>query len=514
MPLQAITVPSPAFYGVNKSRRDMLLPPGWATEGRNCVIDAAGRIACRKGWTNQTTTAMTGTPTVLSLHEYLQNDGTSILIAASSTKLWHSTDNGATWADKTGAVTTPTGGNWQFVNFNGKVYGAQVGHALVTKTTTGDFATATAATGVIPANPVCVWAAFGRLWTISSDYQTLKWSALLDATKWATADGGGSQDLGYLWTKGTDQGLAIGAYGSRLVVFGKRHIFLFTDGSGSDRGLDPSTMYVEDTIEGIGIVSRDTVQSIGEGDLVFLSQSGLRSIHRVAQEKATPLSDLSGNNRDYIAAAMLVSTVDPYKMRSVFSPEEGMYLLSSPDSQLTLYFDIRAPLEDGTFRMFNWQGFRPYSMCRRINGDVLFGWTGGIIGKYYGYQDNSSAYRMVYRGGFMDLGEEQNGLWKSLKRIKLISYSVGPATAVVKWWWDFSREPWSTTITFEGDASDQYATDEYEAAQYGGTTSQRIDYAPLAGSGQFFQLGLEMEINGAAWAIQTATMYYEPGRQA
>jgi len=513
MALQPVTFPSPGFLGINKAKQDVPLGPEWATEARNCVVDSAGRLAARKGWTKLTTAAMTGTPTVVALHEYLQNDGTSLIIAATATKLWHSADSGATWVDKTGAITTPTTGNWQFVNFNGNVYGANVGHAMVVKTTTGNFAALTAATGTIPANPVCVWAAFGRLWTISSDYQTLKWSALLDATKWATADGGGTQDLGYLWTKGTDQGIAIGAFGSTLCVFGKRHIFLFTDGAGSDRGLDPSTMYVGDTIEGVGILGRDTVQSIGEGDLMFLSQNGLRSMSRVIQEKQTPFNDISGNNRDYVNSTLNVSTVDAYKMRSCFSAKNGFYLLTSPDSSLVLCADTRSPLQDGTYRMFNWSGFLPTSLAVKSDQTVLLGFAGGIIGYYNGYLDNTSTYRYAYRSGFLDIAEA-NALWKSLKTLKVMAFSPGGYTIVVKWWFDFNRSPFSATIAMDADGDSQYNLDEYEAAEYGGALSQRIERVPLMGSGQFFQFGIEVTINGSAFALQSLTAYYEGTRLA
>lgn len=513
MALQPVTFPSPGFLGINKAKQDVLMGPEWATEARNCVVDSAGRIAARKGWIKLTTSAMTGTPNIDVIHEYLQNDGTSLLIAATSTKLWHSADSGATWVDKTGAITTPTTGNWQFVNFNGNVYGANVGHAMVVKTTTGNFAAATAATGTIPANPVAIWAAFGRLWTISSDYQTLKWSALLDATKWATADGGGSQDLGYLWTKGTDQGVGINAFGSTLCVFGKRHIFLFTDGAGSDRGLDPSTMYVGDTIEGVGLLARDSMQSIGEGDLIFASQNGIRTMSRVIQEKQTPFNDISGNNRDYVNSTLIGTSIDTYKMRSCFSAKNGFYLLTSPDSDIVFCVDTRSPLQDSTYRMFNWNGFLPYSMCTKADSTVVFGFAGGIAGYYSGYLDNTSTYRMAFHSGFLDIAES-NALWKSLKRLKMLAYSPGGYTVIFKWWFDFSRAAWTATQVYTADSSSQYAVDEYESAQYGGTMSQRIDSIPMAGSGQFFKLGVEVIINGSPFAIQSLTAYYEGTRLA
>lgn len=513
MALQPITFPTPGFLGVNKAKADTLMGPEWATEARNCVVDGSGRIAARKGWLKSTTTPMTGSPTVSALHEYTQNDGTVMLIGASSTKLWHSVDNGVNWVDVTGAITTPTAGNWQFVNYNGKVFAAQIGHAMIVKDTTGNFAAATAATGTIPASPVCIWAAFGRLWTISSDYQTMKWCALLDQTKWATADGGGTQDLGYLWTKGTDQGVGINAFGSTLCVFGKRHIFLFTDGSGSDRGLDPSTMYVGDTIEGVGLAARDSLQAIGEGDLIFLSHHGIRTMQRTLQEKQTPFNDVSANNRDYIITTFLNSAIDTKKIRSCWSPTHAFYLLSSPDSKAMMCVDTRAMMEDGTYRMFNWDGYYPYAMCNRLSGTVVLGFAGGIVGTYYGYLDNLVPYRFAFHTGWLDTGDA-NPIWKMLKRMRVMMLSPGGYAVVFKWWFDFSAEPWNNTRTYTADTNSEYNVDEYAIGQYGGVTSQRIDNFSLAGSGQFFKLGVEVEINGFPFALQSVTTYFEGTRLA
>jgi len=513
MPLQPVTLPGLGFLGLNKAKRDVPLGPQWATEARNCIVDAAGRLAARKGHVVQTTTPATGTPTMTALHEFVQNDGTLQIVAGTATKLWHSVDEGLTWVDKTGSLTPSGNGNWQFANFNSKVFAAQVGNPLCVKTTTGDFATITASSGSVPNNPVAIWAAYGRLWCIGSDYQTLYWCALLDHTKWATADGAGSQDLGYLWTRGTDQGVGIGAFGSTLAVFGKRHIFLFTDGSGSDRGLDPSTMYVGDTIEGVGLAARDSLQQMGEGDLMFLSQNGIRSMSRVLQEKQTPLNDITGNNRDWTNGLFLATTVDSAEFRSVVSPENGFYLLVAPDSNLTLCVDIRQPLEDGTYRIFNWTGFVPYSMMRRLDGSIWFGLTGGEVSKYTGYLDDGATYRFAFRSGFLDLGEG-NTPWKMLKRLKLIAYSPGAVTAVFKWWWDFQRTFSSANVTYEGDGTSEYNVDNYDVAEYSGGSSQRISNIPASGSGQYFQIGLEVEINGAPFALQSVTAYYDTGRVA
>jgi hypothetical protein len=129
------------------------------------------------------------------------------LVAGAGNKLWESTDDGSTWIDRTGGLTI-SGDKWQFVNFNGKVIACQVGHSLKVKTS-GNFATIVATSGTVPTAPVAVLAAYGRVWALESDLQTVKYSALLDETKYDAADGGGVLDLRKVWTLGTDTGVTI-----------------------------------------------------------------------------------------------------------------------------------------------------------------------------------------------------------------------------------------------------------------------------------------------------------------
>jgi hypothetical protein len=98
-------------------------------------------------------------------------------------------------------ATTPTGDNWQFMNFNGKVVGVQSGHTPIVWDSTGDFADITASTGTLPDGP-CGTSAFGRLWIVDDDLQTIRYCALLDETEWAEADGGGQIDMSNIWTLG------------------------------------------------------------------------------------------------------------------------------------------------------------------------------------------------------------------------------------------------------------------------------------------------------------------------
>jgi hypothetical protein len=509
--LNSVTFPSPGFLGLNKQKAQVPGTPEWATEAKNAVVDAAGRIAARKGYVNLTATPISGSPAVLALHEYITNSGVTTLIAAANSKLWESTNDGSTWIDRTAALTV-SGSKFQFVNFNGKVIACQAGHSLMVKTS-GNFALIAATSGTVPVAPVAVLAAYGRLWAIESDLQTVKYCALLDETKWDAADGAGLIDMRQVWTLGTDTAVTVKAFGGRLVVMGKRHVVLWTDGAGAALGLDPENIYVEDVVEGVGTVARDSVQNIGEGDLVFLSQNGVRSLTRVLQEQQTPVADITKNSRQYFNDLLLAPTVDHTETRSVYSPEEGFYLVTVPDANTTLCVDIRQPLEDGTYRITDWPAFIPNSLARRIDGTVLFGWA-GTIGKYYGYNDgDSGVYRFVFRSTWLDLGDE-NAYLKMLKRIKLIAFSPAGVSPTVKWFWDFKRDLFYHTLTYIGDGSDEYGNGDYGTAEYSGVLSQRIDLVPTRGTGQFFMIGVELEVDGQPFAVQSLTAYYQKGRLA
>ncbi len=355
--------------------------------------------------------------------------------------------------------------------------------------------------------------AAAAIWAIDSTKQLLKYSALLDETLWDEADGGGEVDLKLLWTQGTDEGVAVAAFGSTLVLFGRRHILLFTDGSGSDRGLDPSTMYVYDTIEGQGCAARDSVQTIGEGDLMWLGQTGIRSIGRVLQEQASEIADASENNQSYVIETALDASVDSTEIRSVYSPENKFYLLTLPDASNTFCVDMRKQLEDGSHRMTEWTGFTPGALLRRVSGDLLFGFS-GVVGKYDGYNDNDTlTYRFVFRSGWLDQGEN-NAILKMPKRMKVLAYSPAAATVTLKWFLDFKRYLHYAQATFTGDAADEYDNGEYGTAQYSSALAQRSITVPMDGSGQYILIGVELEVDGQPFALQSLTIYQVPGRLA
>jgi hypothetical protein len=74
--IQPVTLVGPGHKGLNKEREYNLLPSDWATEALNMVLTRPGQITARNGWQTQTDTAITNTPNIDVLFEYVEKDGT------------------------------------------------------------------------------------------------------------------------------------------------------------------------------------------------------------------------------------------------------------------------------------------------------------------------------------------------------------------------------------------------------------------------------------------------------
>lgn len=327
MPLIPYTMHSPGKWGVNLQEQNQLLVPFWATVADSLVLNDSRQLACRGSVSILTTGAASAE--LLRIFDYIDATGGEVVLTTTATKILKTTGDLTAVGNNVVSTTAPTNGYWKFQNFNGKVVGWQASHTPVRWSGSGVFTDIVAASGSIPTGDAMV-AAFGRIWAVDSDGQTIKYCALLDETKWATADGGGSIDMRNVWTKGMDRVTAIAAFGSNLIVFGRNHIIFYSDGQGSALGIDPTQMFVVDTIEGTGCVSRDTVDSIGEGDLVFLSAIGLQSLGRIVSQKDNPLAAVSWQIADRISIAInteLVSATDLRTWTGTFDKATGQYKL-------------------------------------------------------------------------------------------------------------------------------------------------------------------------------------------
>ena len=168
-------------------------------------------------------------------------------------------------------------------------------------------------------------------------------------------------------------------------------------------------------ITNVGCIARDSIVNTGT-DVMFLSDTGVRSIARVIQEKSAPINDISFNVRDDLVA--FVNSETKIKIKAVYYPTDAFYILSLPTTKYVYCFDLRARLENGAARVTIWDSIEPTALHVTYTGDLLLG-KEGYLGKYTGHLDNTSTYKMRYYTNHFDLGSPT-----SLKFLKKANFTV------------------------------------------------------------------------------------------
>lgn len=490
--LQTITIAAPGFYGLNTQDSPVDQQPKFASVAQNCVIDQYGRIGARKGYSYVTTTstAMGSGDGIEAIHQYVKSDGTLITLSAGNNKIFTGT---TTLINVTPASYTITANNWKIVELNEHVYFFQRGYEpLVYAEHTGTVVKMSAhshASGTPPqANEAL--AAFGKVFVadFAADKHTVKWSDTLDGAAWS---GGatGSLDVATVWPRGHDEIVSLAQHNNFLVIFGRRSILLYT---GADT---PSTMELNDAIEGIGCIARDSVQNTGT-DIIFLSERGVLSLNRIIQEKSVPMRDISKNVRDNLMN--LVENEEGY-IRSVYNAENAFYLISFPSNSTVYCFDMRGMLEDGSARATIWDNINPLCFHTIRNGNLYMGHSAGIS-QYATYQDNGQSYDFQYFTNPMSFGSPS-----MLKFLKRLSFTlIGGSSTVINllWGYDYNGNYRSVQQTLTSSFLAEYGIAEYNIGEYSNGIITSRPAVNSGGSGYVATLGLTCTINGSALSIQ------------
>ena len=491
--LQSINLVAPAFKGVNTEDSPLAQDPSFAEIADNAVIDKRGRIAARKGHTVVTTNkTVLGTDSLRAIKEYKDNAGNTKIFSVGNNKIMSGT---TTLADETPGSYTISANDWKIVNFNDHLFFFQRGYEpLVYSNHVGSVEKlslhphAIGVTSAIYGHEVL--AAYGRLWTadFSTNKSTIYWSDLLDGAAWSGGSSG-NIDVSKVWPDGYDEIVALAAHNGLLIIFGKHSIIVY------DGATSPASMTLSDTVAGIGCVNRDTVQYTGT-DVLFLSHTGLKSFGRTIQEKSMPISSLSGNITKDIIAALQNETEF---FRSVYSPEEGFYLLTFTGQDVTYCFDVRGTLENGSYRVTRWPSTKFTSFTRLENGTLHIGTTNGIS-TYTGYSDNGSGYRFKYYSPSLTFGDSSRV--KILKKLKPTLVGANNATVFLKWAYDFETTYSTAEFTVGNQITGFYGESEYTTVEFtaGQLTNARV--LNTTGYGTSVQVGLESEIDGFALSLQ------------
>ena len=535
-PLQTSTISAPGFLGINTQESSVDLSSGYALEAYNCVIDKFGRIGARRGWQKQNASinADLSTNDIEFLFELPE---TATVLAGGNNNLFSFASGTITTEsvyDSAGTSTisyTISGNDWsassivygEGPDISPHAYLAQAGHAPLvfhklgtSHAHTGSYGfqvldDGTNAVGSVPTpydgnetqfQPNFVLGAYGRTWwaDIAGDTQTVYFSALLDGSNLSTGDSG-YLSLVDVFPNG-DEVVGLAAHNGFLIIFGKRNIAVYAN------PIDVTRLELVDLIANVGCIARDSIVNTGT-DVMFLSDTGVRSIARVVQEKSAPINDISFNVRDDLVG-FVASESNKEKIKAAYYPRDAFYLLTLPSSNYVYCFDLRGRLQNGSARATIWDSIKPKSLHVTFAGDLLIG-KEGYIGKYFGFLDNTDTYRLRYYTNYFDLGNPTS--LKFLKKGTFVVIGGVGQDVALKYGFDYVDSFRSITKTLAtGAVVSEYNIAEYNIAEYTSGLKLEEVKANLGGSGSILQLGFEADINQNPLSIQKIDVYIKSGK--
>jgi hypothetical protein len=521
-------LPNLGVNGLNTQHNPATLDTTWLTSANNIMLRESGRISFRKGLKQKVVPSGTA---IASITEH-KDQGTNKIFASHGTSIYTidftspNTAFPSSGADVKHTVANSTGA-WQFVNFNGRLNCFHAGivpqrydGALGSGSKWAAFNNSTKPAGVTTFDPSCGMGFYGRMYVggVTEEKDVIYYSVLLDSDDF-TGSGSGLIDLKKVW--GTDEIVHIAPFFGKLVIFGKNNIVIY------DNPADIANATLDEVISGIGLVNRDTVQAVGD-DLVFLSDTGLRSLSRTTEKDKLPLTDYSINIKDTLIRHISQST----NAKSVYIENEGVYILSFVDKNITYAFDFKHFTPNKVPRITTWtfdNDREPASLAYTVlYSGLLVGQKDGSIAGYEGYHDidlawvNSAAsytnasYASDISSIWLNLGQ---GVQASLlKRMILVLEGGSGATLGLKWYKDFSPEPSPTTaISLNPVTTGTVALWGASTSLYGDVKFTPIyglnEYkTPLTGSAKHLKLNLSITSNGYDASIQDLTLLHKEGK--
>ena len=512
--LQTLSVVSPGFFGLNTQESGITLSPNFAQLTDNVVIDKYGRLGSRKGWQMRTDSGVTqlAGSSIDFLLEHINADNTAVTLSGGNNKLFKNGADGGSLVEITPNLYTITDDHWKGASLYDHAILVQQGHEPIIYSEGASPAaqTITDYTGTSQSYgtnfPRDVVAAYGRFWV--HDGSNVYWSTDIADVGFPAFNGGtsGFLNISAVLPNNVDTIVALASHNGFLIIFCERNIVIY---KGAENPLGDFSL--SDVIAGVGCVARDSVQGTG-ADLIFLSDTGVRSLGRLLQEKSLPMRDLTKNVRDDLLKDVnqeRINIGNLSKVKSIYSEVNAFYLLSFPSTSTVYCLDMRQMLEDGSSRVTVWYAYQATSFLRRRDRELMIGKTNGI-GRYYGYSDNGVKYRLRYFSHYLDMGAPTTN--KMLKQISATVIGGSNQSFVIKTNFDYQEAPRSYPFTIvTGDVS-EYGVSEYNVGEYSFGIVLDAIKSSVGGSGNTIQIGFEADVNGNELSVQKIDMFVKTGR--
>ena len=457
-----------------------------------------------------------GYPDIEQLFQYNASGGNKLIATAtvSSTRKVFKLDSPySDFEDITGSIS-PSGNDWQFVNFNDKVIGARTSNTMVAYTGSSNFADISAASGAVPDGNI-VHSAFGRLWAQKADTGTgqniVSYCALLDETHWST----GAGEINVLGTAGAvstgfDELVAISSFDGYLVMFLRNSIVIY------DSPEAPGSLAIEQIIQGIGCIARDSVQQIGD-DVYFLSDSGIRSLKQVVfTANRVEMKEVTKIVRRDLVDSMNSPTGNLAKIRTTYNPKEGQYWIKAPGGDIWVVNNHSLQEED-TLRITKFVDTDWYSFVY-FEGDTFLA-SNGCIGKYDGYNDidttssppSSKTYSCVWQSNYADFDTSK---LKILKNVGIQVLGASGQQITLDWDFDQGAQVGSRQLTIPGAGNlAEWGEAEWNIAEWAGSISLDKLRTSASRMGRSVSLGISFASDGNAVSVEQLSLFAKLGRE-
>lgn len=541
---QNIAMNSPGYFGLNLEDSPVDLPQEYCIVADNAVIDSLGRLAARQGFDANTPVGLpAGNYDVQSIGRVVDVNTTRYIAGVEvngTPQLWEITNIETSSPTRTvlnlpAGYTMPTA-NVQIINFAGRgviiVPGAEMlilsGGTLSKASGQTDWIPPTALGGSpihTTFSPTTATAAYGRLWVsgVEGDDETIYYSDILNPAKWLDLqvtptdplNTAGGLNVSENWPLGKDRIVGLAAHNNGLVVFGRSSILVW----GNPQG-DPAAVggiYLADTIENIGLVNRDAITSDGR-DLLFMDDTGLRSLGRTIQEQSAAIGDLTRPVRTALTTDLRKTLIEG-GVELVFSPKNSFVLIILRSLGTVWVADTRQRMQDGSFRITKWPktnlstGFYVEEFEK-----LLFGIDDAdvALAHYTGSSDyNSEPYVFNYSSPILSFGDSTR-----LKIVKQVDYSIlagqgnAEAEARVDYYGFRNRQLTRNFTVIGGGVGSEFADQEYNsAAEYGSAERVLRSYRYNSGSsGERVGINFNLPISGNSCSLVGINIQTKIGR--
>ena len=334
----------------------------------------------------------------------------------------------------------------------------------------------------------------------------------------------------------------------KLVIFGKNNIVIYND----PWSPAAATFVLDEVIEGVGCVARDSVQLLGD-DVVFLSASGLRSLQRTKIQDKMPLTDLSLSVRDEIKTHIIEA--DMAQVKGQYDLANGIYLLAFPDRNITYAFDFKSVTPDNAPRLTTWNFAakkNPRSFLATADGSLHVGLGAGAyagrVATYEGYfdvdksdvtstygssspcvaaggtwetanskcwLDTENTYQADFKTVWLDF--EQPAVTKLLKRFLAVFSGGKDSSVTLNWYRDYSINPDSVNFTLDptpGGTNFLYggSTSLYGAAKYLPSYHPTEYKVSLSKAAKVLRLEIIQTVKGFKASLQNMIVWAKQGK--